>query len=65
MKIYYKNRKGDILDIRELLAPHSLKDDELNYVPRIGECVRTGSNTYEVQTVITDLDHDTIIVLLI
>lgn len=63
MKIYYKNRKGDILDIRELLAPHSLKDDELNYVPRIGE--RTGSNTYEVQTVITDLDHDTIIVLLI
>lgn len=65
MKIYYKNRKGDILDIRELLAPHSLKDDELNYVPRIGERVRTGSNTYEVQTVITDLDHDTIIVLLI
>ena len=65
MKIYYKNRKGDILDIRELLAPHSLKDDELNYVPRIGEYVRTGSNTYEVQNIITDLDHDTIIVLLI
>lgn len=65
MKICYKNRKGDILDTRKLLAPHSLKDDELNYVPRIGEYVRIGSNTYEVQTVITDLDHDTIIVLLI
>ena len=65
MKICYKNRKGDILDTRKLLSPHSLKDDELNYVPRIGEYVRTGSNTYEVQTVITDLDHDTIIVHLI
>lgn len=65
MKICYKNRKGDILDTRKLLALHSLKDDELNYVPRIGEYVRAGSHTYEVQTVITDLDCDTIIVLLI
>jgi len=65
MKIYYKNRKGDILETRKLFVSHSLKDDKLNYVPRIGETVCAGSSMYKVENVITDLINDTITVILV
>lgn len=65
MRIYYKNKKGDILDTRKLFSLHSIKDDELNYVPRIGETVCAGSRMYKVKDVITDLINDTITVILV
>lgn len=63
MKIYYKNRKENILRIRDFIEYGVL--DTLNYISRISEDVIIHGLSYRVENIVTDLDKNIINIYII
>lgn len=58
MKIYYNNRKENILRIRDFIEYGVL--DTLKYIPRISEDVIIHGLSYKVENIVVDLDKNII-----
>lgn len=64
MRIYYKDRKGNILKIRDYIEYNVFGNDTPNYIPRKSEKVIINKVMYIVESIVTDLDNNVINIML-